>query len=68
MPCTLTVVSSISIRISTSPSPAAAIWRTTVIRLLRSSYARIMPGILPGLGHIRDERQWRRYLQAQYDR
>ncbi|RAP71798.1 transposase, partial [Candidatus Erwinia dacicola] len=22
----------------------------------------------PGLGHIRDERQWRRYLQAQYGR
>nr|WP_209280617.1 hypothetical protein [Candidatus Erwinia dacicola] len=27
-----------------------------------------MPGLLPGLGHIRDERQWRRYLQAQYGR
>ncbi|YBB68504.1 transposase (plasmid) [Enterobacter roggenkampii] len=44
------------------------IWRSAVIRLLRDSYARIMPGILPGLGHIRDERQWRRYLQAQYGR
>ncbi|RAP71022.1 transposase family protein, partial [Candidatus Erwinia dacicola] len=30
--------------------------------------AQIMPGLLPGLGHIRDERQWRRYLQAQYGR
>nr|WP_245166655.1 transposase [Candidatus Erwinia dacicola] len=27
-----------------------------------------MPGMLPGLGHIRNERQWRRYLQAQYGR
>ncbi|SXF12079.1 Putative transposase [Klebsiella variicola] len=27
-----------------------------------------MPGMLPGLGHIRDERQWRRYQQAQYGR
>nr|WP_245166553.1 transposase [Candidatus Erwinia dacicola] len=44
------------------------IWRSAVIRLLRDSYAQIMPGILPGLGHIRDERQWRRYLQAQYGR
>ncbi len=44
------------------------IWRTAVIRLLRGSYDRIMPGMLPGLGHIRDERQWRRYLQAQYGR
>ncbi|RAP68550.1 putative transposase [Candidatus Erwinia dacicola] len=39
-----------------------------VIRLLRYSYARVMPGMLPGLGHIHDERQWRRYLQAQYGR
>lgn len=44
------------------------IWRSAVIRLLRGSYERIMPGMLPGLGHIRDERQWRRYLQAQYGR
>ncbi len=44
------------------------IWRSAVIRLLRDSYAQIMPGLLPGLGHIRDERQWRRYLQAQYGR
>nr|WP_209280549.1 hypothetical protein [Candidatus Erwinia dacicola] len=44
------------------------IWRSAVIRLLRDSYAQIMPGMLPGLGHIRDERQWRRYLQAQYGR
>ncbi|NJD86349.1 hypothetical protein EWM60_20485, partial [Candidatus Erwinia dacicola] len=27
-----------------------------------------MPGMLPGLGHLRDERPWRRYLQAQYGR
>ncbi|EIY5386262.1 transposase, partial [Klebsiella variicola] len=45
-----------------------AIWRSAVIRLLRDSYDRIVPGRLPGLGHIRDERQWRRYLQAQYGR
>ncbi|NJD86094.1 hypothetical protein EWM60_16150 [Candidatus Erwinia dacicola] len=44
------------------------IWQSAVIRLLRDSYAQIMPGMLPGLGHIRDERQWRRYLQAQYGR
>ncbi len=44
------------------------IWRGAVIRLLRASYDRINPGALPGLGHIRDERQWRRYLQAQYQR
>lgn len=25
-----------------------------------------MPGTLPGMGHVRDERQWCRYLQAQY--
>ncbi|RAP71429.1 putative transposase, partial [Candidatus Erwinia dacicola] len=40
------------------------IWRNAVIRLLRDSYAQIMPSMLPDLGHIRDERQWRRYLQA----
>ncbi|MEN4758110.1 transposase [Pantoea agglomerans] len=45
-----------------------AIWRTAVIRLLRGSYDRSMPAMRPGLGHIRDERQWRRYLQAQYGR
>jgi len=27
-----------------------------------------MPATLPGMGHIRDERQWWRYLQAQYGR
>ncbi|USS96937.1 transposase (plasmid) [Serratia symbiotica] len=44
------------------------VWRSAVIRLLRDSYVRIMPSKLPGLGHIRDEREWRRYLQAQYGR
>jgi hypothetical protein len=44
------------------------IWRSEVIRLLRDSYDRIMSGMLPGLGHIRDERRWRRYLQAQHGR
>ncbi|MFB9087565.1 transposase [Erwinia tracheiphila] len=39
-----------------------------VTRLLRGSYERVSPGTLPGLGHIRDERQWRRYLKAQYGR
>lgn len=40
----------------------------SLIRLLLGSYYRIMPGMLPGLGHISDERQWRRCLQAQYGR
>ncbi|ENT9331026.1 transposase [Salmonella enterica subsp. enterica serovar Thompson] len=44
------------------------IWRGAVTRLLRGSYERVRPGTLPGLGHIRDERQWRRYLKAQYGR
>ena len=44
------------------------IWRGAVIRLLRESYDRIKPGSLPGLGHIRDETQWQRYLKAQYGR
>lgn len=44
------------------------IWRTAVTELLRDSYEQVAPGNLPGLGHIRDERQWRRYLQAQYGR
>lgn len=44
------------------------IWRGAVIRLLRHSYNLINPGSLPGLGHIRDNRQWQRYLQAQYGR
>ena len=44
------------------------IWRGAVIRLLRHSYDLINPGSLPGLGHIRDKKQWRRYLQAQYGR
>ncbi|MCG7803983.1 MULTISPECIES: transposase [Enterobacter] len=44
------------------------IWRGAVIRLLRKSYDLINPGSLPGLGHIRDREQWRRYLQAQYGR
>ncbi|CCI78518.1 unnamed protein product [Klebsiella pneumoniae subsp. rhinoscleromatis SB3432] len=44
------------------------IWQSSVIRLLRPSHVRIMPGMLPGLDHIRDELQWRRYMQAQYGR
>nr|WP_246067304.1 transposase [Arsenophonus nasoniae] len=39
-----------------------------VIRLLRHSYDLINPGLLPGLGHIRDKKHWRRYLRAQYGR
>jgi hypothetical protein len=34
--------------------------------LLRDSYARINPSTLSGLGRIRDERQWRRYLKEFY--
>ena len=34
------------------------IWRPAVIRLLRGSYDRIMPGMLPGLGHWRSSRMW----------
>ena len=45
-----------------------AIWRGAVIRLLRASYDRVNPGKLPNLGHIRDEKQWKRYLQTQYQR
>ena len=44
------------------------IWRIAVTGLLRRSYDRINPGSLPGLGHIRDNKQWRRYLEAQYQR
>ena len=44
------------------------IWRGAVIRLLRHSHDLINPGSLPGLGHIRDKKQWQRYLQAQYGR
>lgn len=44
------------------------IWGGAVIRLLRHSYDLINPGSLPGLGHIRDKKQWQRYLQAQYGR
>ncbi len=47
-------------------------WRKSgagaVIRLLRHSYDLINPGSLPGLGHIRDKKQWQRYLQARYGR
>ena len=45
-----------------------AIWRGAVIRLLRDSYDQVNPGKLPSLGHIRDVKQWKRYLQAQYQR
>jgi len=44
------------------------IWRGAVIRLLRHSYDLIKPGSLPGLGHIRDRKQWQRYLESQYGR
>nr|WP_243703037.1 transposase [Klebsiella grimontii] len=44
------------------------IWRGAVTRLLRHSYDLINPGGQPGLGHIRDKKQWQRYLQAQYGR
>lgn len=44
------------------------IWRTAVTELLRDNYDRINPASLPGHGHLRDEKQWRRYLQAQYGR
>lgn len=44
------------------------IWRGAVIRLLRHSHDLINPGCLPGLGHIRNKKQWLRYLQAQYGR
>nr|WP_273908581.1 transposase [Enterobacter bugandensis] len=42
--------------------------RGAVTRLLRLSYDLISPGSQPGLGHIRDKKQWQRYLQAQYGR
>ncbi|MEQ0257872.1 transposase [Klebsiella sp. CN_Kp116] len=44
------------------------IWRGAVTRLLRHSYNLINPDSLPGLGRIRDKKQWQRYLQAQYGR
>jgi len=44
------------------------IWRNVVVYLLRDNYAQINPGGLPGLGHIRNEDQWNRYLHAQYSR
>nr|WP_250648591.1 transposase [Serratia marcescens] len=44
------------------------IWRNAVIYLLRDNYAGINPGSLPGLGHIRNEDRWHRYLHAQYHR
>lgn len=42
------------------------IWRTAVTGLLRDNYVQITPASLPGYGHLRDEKQWRRYLDAQY--
>nr|WP_321159960.1 transposase [Citrobacter koseri] len=44
------------------------IWCGAVIHLLRLSSDQINPGSLPGLGHIRDRKQWQHYLQAQYGR
>ena len=42
------------------------IWRNAVVYLLRDNYAQINPGDLPGLGHIRNEDRWHRYLHGQY--
>ncbi|EMB4113001.1 hypothetical protein P7W34_003804 [Serratia marcescens] len=42
-----------------------AIWRNAVIYLLRDNYAQINPGPLPGLGHIRNEERWHRYVRHQ---
>ncbi|HFH0422630.1 TPA: IS91 family transposase [Salmonella enterica subsp. enterica serovar Bovismorbificans] len=44
------------------------IWRTAVTELLRENYEQVNPAGLPCYGHLRDEKQWRRYLQAQYGR
>lgn len=44
------------------------IWRIAVTRLLRRSYDHIKPGSLPGFGQIRDNKQSRLYLEAQYQR
>nr|WP_237446174.1 transposase [Serratia marcescens] len=44
------------------------IWRNAVVYLLRDNYAQINPRGLPGLGHIRNEDRWHRYLHAQYRR
>ncbi|REI39449.1 IS91 family transposase, partial [Klebsiella variicola] len=48
--------------------PVEESWRGAVTRLLRHSYDLINPGGQPGLGHIRDKKQWGRYLEAQYRR
>jgi len=44
------------------------IWWGAVTQLLHHSYDMINLGSLPGLRHIRDRKQWRRYLKAQYVR
>lgn len=44
------------------------IWRNAVTEVLRDNHEQINPGGLPGCGHIRDEKQWRRYLRAQWQR
>ncbi|UIA83496.1 transposase [Erwinia tracheiphila] len=55
------------------PAPASSSKRRplrksggAVIHLLRASYDHVNSGKLSNLGHIRDEKQWKRYLQAQY--
>ncbi len=42
------------------------IWRNSVVYLLRDNYAQINHGDLSGLGHIRNEDRWHRYLHGQY--
>ncbi|CAH0304610.1 hypothetical protein SRABI13_04513 [Erwinia aphidicola] len=44
------------------------IWLNAVVYLLHDNYAQINPVTLPGLGHIRNEDLWHRYLHAQYRR
>jgi len=44
------------------------ILRGTVIRLLRASYDHVNLATLPGHGHIRDEKLWKRYQKVQYQR
>jgi hypothetical protein len=60
-----------------SDGPAGRAWRsvssapytpTAVIRLLRHSDDLINHDSLPRLRHIREKKQWQRYLQAQYER
>lgn len=82
VPCTPTAASSTGVCTFTSPSLAVGSVLNTVsgaISFLKAcrgehlargghSYNLINPGSLPGLGHIRDKKQWQRYLQAHYGR